>query len=149
MITGEDELRRTAKGRLYLSRKVIVRISPDWLLGWLSAGLVRNEVICVPKPLGLPETARVVSLFPDPVSMSICLVVHDESFEPVPEGQQIPCVNGLGWTMCERRLDGADLRKALEAIAEKRVLTDDDSPQGLVRALIAVAERALGRRANT
>jgi hypothetical protein len=46
--------------------------------------------------LGLPADARVERVYDAYTSMSFCLVIHSEEFEPVAEGCEIPLLPPIG-----------------------------------------------------
>jgi hypothetical protein len=71
-------------------RRRIIYVPENYVLALLSRGLVCNQFIRVPEPLGLPETARVVGVWSDWQRNAFGIVVQDPSFEEVPEAIMLP-----------------------------------------------------------
>jgi hypothetical protein len=71
-------------------RRRVIYVPENYVLALLGRGLIHNQFIRVPEPLGLPETARVVGVWSDWQRNAFGLVVQDPSFEEVPEAIMLP-----------------------------------------------------------
>ena len=71
-------------------RRRVIYVPENYVLDFLSRGLVHNQFIRVPEPLGLPATARVVGVWSDWSRNAFGIVVQDPSFEEVPEAVMLP-----------------------------------------------------------
>lgn len=79
-----------------LSRCRRVSIPENHLIFLFARGFRRNEWLTIPEPVGLPETALVLGTYPDSSRRAFTFVVQDPSFEPVPEGLEIPFIE-VNW----------------------------------------------------
>jgi len=68
----------------------IIYVPENYVLALLSRGLVCNQFIRVPEPIGLPETARAVGVWSDWQRNAFAIVVQDPSFGEVPEAIMLP-----------------------------------------------------------
>jgi hypothetical protein len=71
-------------------RRRVIYVPENYVLALLSRGLVHNQFIRVPEPLGLPDTARVVGVWSDWSRNAFGIVVQDPTFEEVPEAVMLP-----------------------------------------------------------
>lgn len=78
-------------------RKRVFYVPENYVLQLLSRGLAKHNVIMVPEPLGLPDTASVVGVWSDWSRNAFAVVVHDQSFDDVPDGEVIPEIK-IDWS---------------------------------------------------
>ena len=88
----------------------VIYIPENYVLALLSRGLIHNQFIRVPEPLGLPETARVVGVWSDWARNSFNIVVQDPSFEEVPEGVTLPEMR-VQWSYLEVAVKSPDKKR--------------------------------------
>jgi|SRR3990167_6084915 len=96
---GEEAVGSPLRGR----RRVIM-IPTGYVLELFSRGLLSNEYIKVPEPLGLPKTANAVGIWHDYQYDAFALVVEDASFDVTPAGCQYPSME-VKWHTVRRKIE--------------------------------------------
>ncbi len=96
-------------------RRRVIYVPENYVLALLSRGLVENQVIRVPEPLGLPSTAQVVGVWNDWSRNAFAMVVQDPSFEEVSEAVMLPEMQ-LQWSYVEVAIKLRD-QAVVESIA--------------------------------
>lgn len=85
------------------NRRKLMRIPTQYVLSLLSRGLLRNQYINVLEPVGLPETAVAIGVWPDYQYDAFAVIVEDASFDEVPEGVACPEIE-VKWTLVEQQI---------------------------------------------
>lgn len=73
-----------------IRRQRVIYVPTSYVLKLLSRGLVCDGRIRMPEPLGLPATARVLTVHNSWERDAFAMVVQDESFDAVPDGMMLP-----------------------------------------------------------
>jgi hypothetical protein len=85
-------------------RLKLLLLDPGYVLFVFNQGLLKQSegisFLKVPKPLGLPRSARVTAVHYDYSWASFVMVVEDDSFEEVPAGEMIPQIKVV-WSLYE------------------------------------------------
>lgn len=71
-------------------RRAVIYVPERYVLALLSRGLVHNQFIRVPEPMGLPATAKIIGVWNEWTRNAFGIVVEDPSFQEVPEGMMLP-----------------------------------------------------------
>lgn len=85
MALSEDQ-----QGKILGRRRRAVVIPHTFIFELLNGGMERVEFVRIPKPLGLPETVKVVSVHHDWSMDAFVMVIEDKSFNEIPEGFVFP-----------------------------------------------------------